>query len=104
MQDSGSLAVFKVAARDQGHNKGPSGAFVTYCNISCLIRFFNNKNIHCDPSLELPRRDGSNEGSQLLFFGEYAKLSLNYPCYPILSSSFKHCNKCDTDQCDFVSS
>ena len=36
MQDSGSLAVFKVTARDQGHYKGPSGAFVTYCNISCL--------------------------------------------------------------------
>ena len=31
MQDSGSLAVFKVTARDQGHYKGPSGAFVTYC-------------------------------------------------------------------------
>ena len=25
MQDSGSLAVFKVTARDQGHYKGPSG-------------------------------------------------------------------------------
>ena len=36
MQDSGSLAVFKVTARDQGHYKGPSGAFVTYCNISCF--------------------------------------------------------------------
>ena len=36
MQDSGSLAVFKVTARDQGHYKGPSGAFVTYGNISCL--------------------------------------------------------------------
>ena len=37
VQDSGSLAVFKVTARDQGHYKGPSGAFVTYCNISCLV-------------------------------------------------------------------
>ena len=36
VQGSGSLAVFKVTARDQGHYKGPSGAFVTYCNISCL--------------------------------------------------------------------
>ena len=36
MQDSDSLAVFKVTARDQGHYKGPSGAFVTYCNMSCL--------------------------------------------------------------------
>ena len=35
-QDQGSLAVFKVTARDQGHYKGPSGAFVTYCNISCF--------------------------------------------------------------------
>ena len=34
VQDSGSLAVFKVTARDQCHYKGPSGAFVTYCNIS----------------------------------------------------------------------
>ena len=40
MQDSGSLAVFKVTARDQGHYKGPSGAFVTYCNISCFFLFF----------------------------------------------------------------
>ena len=36
VQDSGSLAVFKVTARDQGHYKGPSGAFVAYCNIPCL--------------------------------------------------------------------
>ena len=36
VQDSGSLAVFKVTARDQGHYKGPLGAFVTYCNISCF--------------------------------------------------------------------
>ena len=35
---TGSLAMFKVTARDQGHYKGPSGAFVTYCNISCLVR------------------------------------------------------------------
>ena len=37
-QGQGSLAVFKVTARDQGHYKGPSGAFVTYCNISCSIK------------------------------------------------------------------
>ena len=37
VQDSGSLAVSKVTARDQGHYKGLSGAFVTYCNISCLL-------------------------------------------------------------------
>ena len=34
-QGQGSLTVFKVTARDQGHYKGYSGAFVTYCNISC---------------------------------------------------------------------
>ena len=37
--------MFKVTARDQGHYKGPSGAFVTYCNItycniSCFFVFF----------------------------------------------------------------
>ena len=37
MQDSGSLAVFKVIARDQGQYKGLSGAFVTNCNISCCL-------------------------------------------------------------------
>ena len=36
-QGQGSLAVFKVTARDQGHCKGPLGAFVTYCNISCSL-------------------------------------------------------------------
>ena len=40
VQDSGFLAVFKVTARDQGHYKGPSGAFVTYCNISCFNIIF----------------------------------------------------------------
>ena len=39
MQDSGSLAVFKVTASDQGHYKGPSGAFVTNCNISCFYLY-----------------------------------------------------------------
>ena len=38
MQDSGSLAVFKVTATDQGHNKGPSGAFFAHCNISCFYQ------------------------------------------------------------------
>ena len=36
MQDSGSLAMFKVTARDQGHKKGPSGAFVT---VTFLVHF-----------------------------------------------------------------
>ena len=29
--------------------------------------FFFHKNIFCDPSLELSRREGSNEGSQRMF-------------------------------------
>ena len=32
--------MFKVTARDQGNYKGHSGAFVTYCNISCLFVFY----------------------------------------------------------------
>ena len=45
VQDSCSLAVFKVTARDQGHYKGPSGAFVTYFNISCLVLVHDSFNI-----------------------------------------------------------
>ena len=33
-------------------------------NNSKIIFLFLNKNIHCDPSLELSQRDSSNEGSQ----------------------------------------
>ena len=40
VQDCGSLAVVKVTARDQDHYKGPLGAFVTYCNISCFFSGF----------------------------------------------------------------
>ena len=49
-KEQGSLAVFKVTASDQGHYKGPSGAFVTYCNISC----FKCENCHSvdTPSIE----------------------------------------------------
>ena len=43
VQDSGSMAVFKATARDQGQYKGLSGAFVTYCNISCFLFVFFNK-------------------------------------------------------------
>ena len=42
MQDSGYFAVFKITARDQGHYKVPSGAFVTYGNISCSHPNFEN--------------------------------------------------------------
>ena len=40
VQDSGSLAMFKVTARDQDQYKGPSEAFVTHCNISFFFFFF----------------------------------------------------------------
>ena len=51
-----SLAVFKVTARDQGQYKGPLGAFVTYCNISCLLDFqrvmaLANSDLFVHPSL-----------------------------------------------------
>ena len=39
---------------------------------------FSHKNIFCDPSLELSRRDGSYEGSQHVFIEKQEKLSLNY--------------------------
>ena len=32
------------------------------------IYLFFNKNIHCDPSLEPSQQDGSNEGSQCMFY------------------------------------
>ena len=55
-QGQGSLAVFKVTARDQGHYKGHSGAFDTYCNISCS---FKNSRKDLDPSyrMDLDLRD-----------------------------------------------
>ena len=58
VQDSGSLAVFKVTARDQGHYKGPSGAFVTYCNISCFFFcfFFNIYFFNIQGIIEVPYR------------------------------------------------
>ena len=64
MQDSGSLAVFKVTARDQGHYKGPSGAFVTYCNISCFI-FFSQK-LRLDVSDESSARQRIHMKNQAL--------------------------------------
>ena len=53
MQDSGSLAVFKVTARDQGHYKGPLGTFITYSNLSCVSlskphRFLSKKYVSLD--------------------------------------------------------
>ena len=43
VQDSGSLAVFKVTPKAQGHYKGPSGAFVTYCNIFVVVVFLSRR-------------------------------------------------------------
>ena len=42
-QGQGFLAVFKVTARDQGHYKGPLGAFVTY-TVTFLV-FTMNPNL-----------------------------------------------------------
>ena len=74
---TGSLAVFKVTARDQGHYKGPSGAFVTYCNISCFFLFLN-ETICCGPSSEPSHQDGSDEGSLHMFYDELTKIVSNY--------------------------
>ena len=72
MQDSGSLAVFKVTARDQGHHKGPSGAFVTYCNISCS--YLSLKLYAVIPHLN--RLAKTDEGSQYMFL---CRINKNYP-------------------------
>ena len=48
--------MFKVTARDQGHYKGPSGAFVTYCNISCFI--LNNSGDIFDAKMMELLKDG----------------------------------------------
>ena len=46
------------------------------------------KNIFCDLTLELSRRDGFNEGPQYLFsLGIRNKLSLNYSQYHLLSGA-----------------
>ena len=57
---TGSLSVFKVTARDQGHYKGPLGSFVTYCNISCIIVILQG-DIRFVYLLELPRQGDSNK-------------------------------------------
>ena len=45
-------------------------------NSEIIFFLFLNKNIYCDPSLELSRQDGSNEGSQYMFKCKYRKVSL----------------------------
>ena len=55
--------MFKITARDQGHYKGPSGTFVTYCNISCLLLSFEeNKALFFHVNLE----EDSHEKSSLV--------------------------------------
>ena len=52
-------------------------------NFGIIIHVFT-VNVFCDPSLEPPRGDGSNEGSQHMFsLGNNKKLSLNYHQYPL---------------------
>ena len=43
--------MFKVTVRDQGHYKGPSGAFVTY-TVTFLV-FFQNNPKDPDPSCKM---------------------------------------------------
>ena len=45
----------------------------------------NPQNICCDPSLELSRRDGSNDGSQDIFYGETCLI------IPVTLSYLLHC-------------
>ena len=60
MQESGSLAVFKVTARDQGHYKGPSGAFITYCIIYCFyLSFCYYFEYLCEPLKMISKRFAS---------------------------------------------
>ena len=39
--------MFKVTTRVRGQFKGPSRAFVTYCNISCLFKDKENIRVSC---------------------------------------------------------
>ena len=52
-------------------------------NLEITFLFFCPKKIHCDPLLEPSQQDGSNKGSQHIFFLQLIKnLSQNYryPC------------------------
>ena len=55
--------------------------------IKGFFSLFFRLSIHCDPSLEPSRRDGSKEGSQCMFLLRNKKLFLNYPKYPLLSKA-----------------
>ena len=45
---------------------------------------FLNRKVCCDLSLELSQQDGSNEGSQDMYYHDYGKIWKNYPCCPFL--------------------
>ena len=53
-------------------------------NSKIIFLISQQKNICCDPSLELSRQDGSNDVSQHVSKEYYGKLSLNYPFLPLL--------------------
>ena len=46
--------------------------------------FFLSQRICCDHSLELARRDGSNEGSQQMILGQIRKILSTLPLYSLL--------------------
>ena len=54
----------------------PDMTLDVYCGRITTTQHNNNENICCDPSLEPSRRDGSNDGSQYMF---YWKNIDNYP-------------------------
>ena len=79
---TGSLAVFKVTARDQGHYKGPSGAFVTYCNISCFLMFaILPKTVFCLQFLLLKRPPFSYMNSDPCFYFFFSQIICIYITY-----------------------
>ena len=49
---------------------------------------FHNKNICCDPSLELSHRDSSNEGSQQMFLSR--NMENNPSNIPVTPSYMEH--------------
>ena len=57
---------------------------------SNIVFLFLTENIHCDPSLELPQRDGSNEGHNVCFNGKIRKIFLKLSLLPLLIWSSAH--------------
>ena len=58
--------------------------------MNCL--YILHKNVSRNPSLELSRQDGSNEGYSISFMEKYEKLSLNFPrqSYLLFSKQTKY--------------